>query len=246
SFFFAWRNVLFSGAVIVTLALLRPVPLLGSGRTDFWLDVVGFLIAFAGQALRAAVIGFAYIKRGGKDGKVFANRLVTAGFFRHCRNPLYVGNLLVVTGIVVVHNHPWAYLLLPVAGFGYAAIVAAEEAYLASRFGEEYAEYCRRVPRWVPDFRGLRASLEGMEFNWRRVINKEYTTAYSWLAGMLALFAYQVLIQPAMPHRAAYLRDLALVLLVLTLAWAVIRYFKKTERARERRRLAAADGTPRG
>src|SRR5437867_265430 len=95
-FFFAHRNLVFPLVLAVLLGGLRPVPFLGSPRADRWLDVIGLLIALTGQALRVAVIGYAYIRRGGKDRKVYADQLVTEGFFNHCRNPLYVGNLLVL------------------------------------------------------------------------------------------------------------------------------------------------------
>ena len=121
-FLFAWRNLIFSAVTILFLAALPPRPFGGGAAMDRILDLVGVGITVFGQALRMAVIGFAYIKRGGTEGKVDAQRLVTEGFFNHCRNPLYVGNILIVAGLVVVHNNLIAYLLIPLACFGYSAI----------------------------------------------------------------------------------------------------------------------------
>lgn len=240
-FLFAWRNLIFSAVTILFLAALPPRPFGGGAAMDRILDLVGVGITVFGQALRMAVIGFAYIKRGGTEGKVDAQRLVTEGFFNHCRNPLYVGNILIVAGLVVVHNNPIAYLLIPLACFGYSAIVCAEEGFLEEKFGEEYRAYCLRVPRWVPRLKGLRATTRSMEFNWMRVLYKEYTTTYSWILGLLAILGYQVMTSPTAPaSRAAFFWQLGGVAAALTAAWAVIRYFKKTQRRRRRLREQAA------
>jgi hypothetical protein len=66
----------------------------------------------------------AYIKRGGKAGKVYAPRLVTQGLFGHSRNPLYVGNLLVLLGVFLVHNNSVVYHIgVPFFLFAYTSIV---------------------------------------------------------------------------------------------------------------------------
>lgn len=210
NFFFRWRNLVFALLYVGLLLGFRPVPLAGDPRADHWMDAAGVLIILLGQGLRALVIGYAYIVRGGRHGKVYAEGLVTAGLFAHCRNPLYVGNLLVLLGLFVIHNNPWVYALgIPIFLFAYVAIVAAEEAYLAGQYGAEYAAYCRRVPRWIPDPRGLRKSVEGMTFNWPHVVLLEYGSTISWLLAVLALFAYEALVEPPFPHRTLYLSVLA-------------------------------------
>src|SRR4029079_1357064 len=113
------------------------------------------------------------------DKEVYADRLVQEGFFAHCRNPLYVGNLMVLAGVMIVYNSPWVYLI-GASFFLYLSltIVMAEEDYLGRKFGDEYASYCRRVNRFLPNFRGLSSSVAGMQFDWRRVVRKEYGTIF--------------------------------------------------------------------
>jgi protein-S-isoprenylcysteine O-methyltransferase Ste14 len=232
-FFFRRRNLVFTLVLFGLLVGLRPVPFGGSPALDRWMDVAGFGIALLGQALRVAVIGYAYIVRGGRQGKVYADRLVTEGFFNHARNPLYLGNLLVLAGLFMIHNNPWGYLIgLPIFLFAYAAIVAAEEAYLGRQFGAEYREYCRRVPRWVPDFRGLRRTVAGMEFNWQRVLVKEYNATYTWLAAVLGIQCYEALLEPPSPRRDTVLAILAGLFVVLTALWLRVRVWKKRDAPR--------------
>src|SRR5699024_8139577 len=140
-FLFKYRNTVFPLVLVVLLGLLRPRLPLGSVRLDIILDAVGILIVVSGLALRALVIGLEYIKRGGQNKQVYADELVTGGIFHACRNPLYVGNILLLLGLLVVFGNPWALLVGAVLGLGaYHAIVAAEEAYLSVRFEDAYRD----------------------------------------------------------------------------------------------------------
>ncbi len=69
------------------IGLTTPRPFLNSVSSDVWLDALGVAIALCGQTLRVAVIGLAYIQRGGKNKEIAADRLVSEGFFAHSRNP---------------------------------------------------------------------------------------------------------------------------------------------------------------
>jgi len=231
AFFFRFRDALFPLALVALFSTFRPVFPRGSERLDNWLDLLGVGTALAGQALRAVVIGYAYIRRGGKDRRVYADRLVTDGFFRHSRNPLYLGNLLVLAGLFMIHNNWWVYAIgVPFFLFAYSSIVAAEEAFLRAKFGAEYEQYCRRVNRWLPDLRGWRESVKDMQFAWRRVVLKEYGSTYAWTASALALMAYDTLTYFEYHQRQSYLNTLGLLLVLVTVGWGVARYLKKSRR----------------
>jgi hypothetical protein len=81
---------------------------------------------------------------------VYAEDLVTSGV-AHCRNPMYVGNLLMLAGVAMGSNS-WTCVLvaIPVFTFVYMAIVAAEETFLRDKFGAAFDGYTRDVPRWIP------------------------------------------------------------------------------------------------
>jgi protein-S-isoprenylcysteine O-methyltransferase Ste14 len=233
---FHYRNGLFPVVLLALLLGFRPVYPGGSERLDHVLDGIGIAVALAGQLLRAAVIGYAYIIRGGRNRRVHAEGLVTEGFFAHSRNPLYVGNLLVLLGLFLIHNNPWVYALgIPFFLISYALIVAAEEAYLRGKFGPVYEAYARAVPRWLLRLGGLSASLSGMRFNWRRVVLKEYTSTYTWSAGAVLLLAADTLAHHSYRERAGYLNSLGVCFVLLTLCWGTARYLKKSRRLREAR-----------
>lgn len=192
NFFFKYRDYLFPVVFIGLAAAVKPINLAGGPLYNHLMDALGLAIAAGGQGLRAAVIGFAYIKRGGKDKKVYADNLVVEGFFAHSRNPLYVGNLMVLIGLIVIHGGP----VFVVVGsafylFAYRCIVAAEENFLRGKFGAAYDEYCARVNRFMLSFAGLGKTLEGMEYDWKRVVRKEYGSTFTWISAALLLLIYE-------------------------------------------------------
>ena len=231
---FRTRDAVFPVVLLGLFVATRPVWPGGSERADDLLDAAGFGVALLGQVLRAATVGYAYIIRGGKDRKVYAEGLVTRGFFNHVRNPLYVGNVLILLGLLVVWNAPAAYLVgVPFFLVGYVAIVAAEEAFLRRKFGPEYDAYARRVPRWLPRpgaLGGLGASMDGMAFNARRVVLKEYGSAAYWAAGALALMLADSLRYRAWGDRPGHHGALAAGIGVVALLWGYARYLKKSKR----------------
>ena len=217
-YLFKYRNAIFPAVMAVILAAFQPTYPGGSALYDSLLDILGVVLVVAGLGVRVVVIGLAYIKRGGLKKRVYAKNLVTEGIFAHCRNPLYVGNLLILVGFFVVHNNPLVYLLG--GGFflsAYAAIVAAEEHFLRGKFGEAYGAYCRDVHRWWIGTRGLGQTFQGMTFNWRRVIIKDYSTIATTTVTLLLIFSYQMVI--ARGFEAS--RDL-LVVLVITMVMTII------------------------
>ena len=233
NFLFKYRDLVFPAVLLALFVFTHPSWPLGRDAYDTALDLVGFSIALVGQLLRAAVVGYAYIIRGGKNKQVYAEELVTRGFFNHSRNPLYVGNLLILLGLIIIWHSPIAYLIgIPFFLLGYVAIVAAEEAFLRRKFGADYDAYAARVPRWWVRFGGFRESMEGMVFNWRRVVVKEYGSAAYWMAGAFALMLADSLVyQPWSAHSTRNTLLVIGIALVVAL-WSWARWLKKSKRLR--------------
>jgi protein-S-isoprenylcysteine O-methyltransferase Ste14 len=183
---FSYRNYIFPLVLTVIVAVTTP----GTAVSGAVFTLLGIIVTLVGQAVRAAVIGLDYIKRGGINKKVAADHLVMTGIFAHCRNPLYVGNLLILCGLLIVYGNFLAGLIgLMFFYLSYSAIILAEEGFLAGKFGGEYQDYCARVPRWWFKLPGLYATLTGSRFNWRRVVAKDYTTMTTWMICLVLLLA---------------------------------------------------------
>jgi protein-S-isoprenylcysteine O-methyltransferase Ste14 len=77
--------------------------------------------------------------------------LTTSGPYRRVRNPIYIGNTLIVLGVVVMSELFW---LVPFTGLWclgvYALVVRYEERQLYAKYGVAYQAYQATVPRWLP------------------------------------------------------------------------------------------------
>jgi protein-S-isoprenylcysteine O-methyltransferase Ste14 len=230
-FVFRFRDYLAPAGLLLILALAWPEHLFGSEAVNRWVDLLGLLVAAAGQTLRVLVIGYAYIVRGGSNKQLAAPKLVCEGFYAHSRNPMYVGNILLLTGLAIIYNSRWVYIVgLPVFLGGLLAIVRAEEHFLAAKFGGEYENYCQRVNRFLPNPRGLRATMRAMRFDWRRVLRKEYGTTFAWLSVALFLLIWERLVHFGYAARHTEIDRLLLCYVPLTIAYATVRWLKKHRR----------------
>jgi protein-S-isoprenylcysteine O-methyltransferase Ste14 len=226
NFLFHWRNALFPLAVL--LVLLPGVPVLADPLVA---AALGGLVALAGQSVRAITIGYEYIVRGGKDRRVYAENLVTEGFYRLCRNPMYVGNLLIYSGLTVASNS-WTCVIVgvPLFVFVYAAIVAAEEAYLRGRFGAAYDAYAADVPRWLPRLGSLGDALRSGRFHWRRLLAKEYGTPFGWISVLFVVSLFHLWRAGRLQAAEGPVVPICTAFALVTVLYAIVRILKKTRR----------------
>ena len=235
NFFFKYRNwifILFYAALFIPSWPIFSEKQFGAGYY-VWPIGVGLFITCLGQLIRGLTIGLAYIVRGGKEGKPYAEGLVTEGIFSHCRNPLYVGNILMLLGVGILANSlVYVAIVIPIFLFIYQAIVLAEENFLRGKFGAGFDAYCRKVNRWIPDLRGIGKTFSSMKFNWRRWILKEHTTQFIWLVGITLLI---LLNYPEITGYDKQVRNLLLGIILgfLVFVYVLIRFLKKTGRFKE-------------
>jgi protein-S-isoprenylcysteine O-methyltransferase Ste14 len=75
--------------------------------------------------------------------------LITSGMYRWSRNPIYLGDTLVLLAWATYLATPLAFAMVPVFVIWMSAFqIAPEERMLRERFGPAYEAYCRRVGRW--------------------------------------------------------------------------------------------------
>jgi len=83
-------------------------------------------------------------------------RLVVTGLYRYVRNPMYVAVSLLILGQGLLFGSAslLQYGFIVWLGF-FAFVLLYEEPTLRRKFGDEYAEYSIRVPRWIPRLRPI-------------------------------------------------------------------------------------------
>lgn len=224
NFFFHYRNGLFPLAY--ALLFVPSPPLLNDYGTA---AIAGLLVALTGQLVRGVTVGLDYIVRGGRDRQVYADRLVVGGIFAHCRNPLYVGNYLLLLGVGLASNSLLFFCVaMPFFTLVYWAIIAAEENFLRNKFGSEFDDYCKRVNRLLPRLTGLRETLASMRFNWRRLITAEYGSAYIWMAAIILVQFKNLWLRGQIQNSQPLVIWLCSIFAVVTIAYGVARYLKKS------------------
>jgi hypothetical protein len=133
-------------------------------------------------------------------------------------------------GWALIVNAPEFYLVaLPLTVLFYAAIIAAEEAYLRDKFGGEFDAYCARVNRILPRMSGLLGTVGAMQFNWQRVLVKDYNQIFMsvlLLAGLVRWDDYVIGGPAALPSLTHALMFLVPWAMLYLLVWSL----KKTRR----------------
>jgi len=133
------------------LVLFSPSDYAQRSFGHFSLDAVGWIVFFAGATLRI----WATLYIGGRKGQA----LVTEGPYSICRNPLYAGTFLISLSVAIFLESLAFGIGLVAAAVAYLSVtVPNEEGRLRSSLGAVYGDYCRRVPRFLPDFRKYHAA----------------------------------------------------------------------------------------
>lgn len=79
-----------------------------------------------------------------------ASSLVTTGVFGYSRNPIYLGDvLLLLAWALWLQSVPALLGLMVFVAYMNRVQIAAEERALTLRFGQAYTDYCARVRRWL-------------------------------------------------------------------------------------------------
>ena len=112
----------------------------------------GAITLLVGEAIRMWSVSYA----GGetRTTKVGAPSLCTAGPYGFVRNPIYVGNMLMYLGIVIIAGSPNPTLMIITTMtfflIQYSLIISLEEEKLSELFGEEYNVYRENVRPIIP------------------------------------------------------------------------------------------------
>ncbi|MEV0947580.1 isoprenylcysteine carboxylmethyltransferase family protein [Rhodococcus sp. NPDC049939] len=159
-----WRHLATILLAPVTMALVIPglialfadvgIPTLNSPLRAALLTVGVLLIAGGLGLLIWTVVLFDRVGEGTLGaGELLGEpvKLVVRGPYRHVRNPMMSGVLCILLGEAAVTASGWL-LVWFVVFFAFIAIGIRfwEEPHLAKRFGSEYLDYRRNVPRWIP------------------------------------------------------------------------------------------------
>jgi len=220
---------------MLTLLGLRPLLPAGSPFFNELTDWLGIGIALLGQGLRGWVWG--------SNGPVGTLSVRTRGPYALMRHPLYVGNLLIAWGLLLIFHNPWAYLFCGLSFvLLYQVVVVVEEEQMAERTGESYRQYVASgVPRFIPDLRRLSEAMRtSWPFYWRLAGKKEYESALGLVAGAGALVMYEEVWQHGVDVAWGKIMSLAVALAsvgVLAVSLYIRKRLQQAQRTVQQRRV---------
>jgi len=123
------------------------------------------------------------------DHSLHSDRLVADGPYRHVRNPLYTGLMLLVVGIAPLASALGALWMIVAQAVFVARLAGREEQALLAEHGESFRRYLQAVPRFVPALRP-RVPAAGARPQWGRALLGE-TFLWAMVAG-LVVFAFSL------------------------------------------------------
>lgn len=113
-------------------------------------NALGTLMVVAGIALMVAAVGQMARARTTPIPHLKPNALVSNGIFAWSRNPIYLGDLMVLAGLCLRWEAWVSLILVPVLMMILTRrFIVAEEARLRRGFGAEFDAYCAKTRRWI-------------------------------------------------------------------------------------------------
>ena len=130
-----------------------PLPLTISPQLHVWMWVFGSILYFPGMGFvlwGRLALGKNYFVSTGFGAQLFErHQLTTNGPFAIVRHPMYLGLITAAFGSLLIYA-TWTTLLfvclVPLLTFR----ARREEVVLATEFGEQWQDYCKRVPAFLP------------------------------------------------------------------------------------------------
>jgi len=136
-------------AIVMTwfIADLQPAWLAFGGPM---LDLAGGLLVGGGLVLMLLAVAEMHKRRTTVVPHMEASHLVTTGIFSRTRNPIYLGDALVLAGLALRWDAPIALILVPLfVGTITQRFIIPEEDRLRRKFRADFARYCEKTRRWV-------------------------------------------------------------------------------------------------
>ncbi|MFH1201637.1 MAG: isoprenylcysteine carboxylmethyltransferase family protein [Candidatus Omnitrophota bacterium] len=182
---FRWRSYLPLLVIPIFIVALRHARVLeyifGDRAADCW-ETLSIFISFLGLGIRCLTVG--YVPRGtsGRNTKSqLAESLNTTGMYSITRNPIYLGNFIIVFGITLFIQ-VWWFALVVWVGFWlyYERIIFSEEEFLRKKFGVLFIEWANKTPVLIPNFSNWKKP--DLPFSSKTVIRREFSTFFSIVA----------------------------------------------------------------
>jgi protein-S-isoprenylcysteine O-methyltransferase Ste14 len=153
----------------------------GDAVGDQW-ESISVAISFLGLFIRCLTVG--YVPRGtsGRNTRSqVAEKLNISGMYSITRNPLYLGNFIIVFGITLFIQVWWLAVIVWLGfWFYYERIIFAEEEFLRRKFGDQFISWAQKTPVLFPRFSNWKQP--DLPFSLKSVLRREFSTYFAIVA----------------------------------------------------------------
>jgi protein-S-isoprenylcysteine O-methyltransferase Ste14 len=188
-FLFRWRSYL---PILILPFLILALPHSGYGqkllgnRFDLFIEIFSVAIALSGIGLRCFTVGYAPSGTSGRNtGRQKASVLNFTGMYSIVRHPLYLGNFIVLVG-VLFFLQVWWFALIGILAFWlyYERIMFREEEFLRDKFEAAYVKWANETPAFIPRLSNWCSPCR--RFSWKTVFRREHS-GFMLVAAVFAL-----------------------------------------------------------
>ncbi len=153
-----------------------------------------FAVSFLGLGWRAYVIGQVPKGTSGRNthGQV-AETLNTRGLYSIVRHPLYLGNFLMILGVVLWTGLWWLVVLYSLLFWlYYERIMFAEEEFLRRKFGESFETWASATPAFFPAL--SKYCPAELYFSMKNVLQREYSGLFAMVVSFVSLEVFDAFV----------------------------------------------------
>ncbi|MDP3790220.1 MAG: methyltransferase [Candidatus Omnitrophota bacterium] len=179
---FRWRSYFPLLGIPILLIALRNSgyieKVFGDPANTLW-GIISVSVSFLGFGIRFVTAGYVSGGTSGRNTKSqVADALNTTGMYSIVRNPLYLGNFIIILGLILFIQVWWCALL---ACFGfwiyYERIIFAEEEFLRKKFGDTFLNWAKKTPVFFPKFSNWKKP--SLPFSARTALRREFPTFFA-------------------------------------------------------------------
>jgi protein-S-isoprenylcysteine O-methyltransferase Ste14 len=188
------------GNLLFKLRSFTPIPLLlavgffkpqKSGELGELILILSLGLLIFGELIRILVVGYSAEGTSGREVYLRADDINTSGIYSLMRNPLYLGNLIIYNGLLLIIFNPILFLIMNLFFcIQYYFIICSEENFLEKKYGEHYLKYRNSTNKVIPNFKKFKPAV--VEFKAKKVLFKEVDSIFNMIIMWIGFLLYRI------------------------------------------------------
>ena len=173
--------------ILIVFIFFKPMNL---EKGNIPVTLAGIFLSIIGEIIRIFAVGYSFYGTSGRESYLRADNLNVKGIYSIVRNPLYIGNFFIFSGVLIVYSNLIALLLFDFfLIIQYYFIILSEENFLLNKYRKIYEHYCMKVSKIFPNFKNYQKP--DHKFNFKKALFKEKSSILNLLIMFIIVFAFK-------------------------------------------------------